>query len=90
MKGGGVRFGSLWFEKGDLVADTGLAVVLVHYDQWSCSPACTELEQVMLDWGAKLLGLQETFWNSSKRGGGQITVRFTSRVGFTLRDYAEI
>ncbi|KAH8079900.1 putative aromatic-L-amino-acid decarboxylase [Filobasidium floriforme] len=40
---------------------------------WSCSPACTELEQVMLDWAAKLLGLQEKFWNSSKQGGGQIT-----------------
>lgn len=42
--------------------------------QWSCSPACTELEQVTLDWAAKLLGLGETFWNSSKIGGGQITV----------------
>jgi hypothetical protein len=28
----------------------------------------------MLDWAAKLLGLQEKFWNSSKQGGGQITV----------------
>lgn len=27
----------------------------------------------MLDWAAKLLGLQEKFWNSSKQGGGQIT-----------------
>lgn len=32
----------------------------------------------MLDWAAKLLGLQEKFWNSSKQGGGQITVSIRS------------
>ena len=25
--------------------------------QWIASPACTELEQVVMDWGAKLFGL---------------------------------
>ena len=45
-----------------------------RFTQWICSPACTELEQVMLDWMSKLLGLSETFWMSSKMGGGIILV----------------
>ena len=42
--------------------------------QWICSPACTELEQVVLDWCAKLFGLSEDFYISSKKGGGVIIV----------------
>ncbi|KAI0076732.1 hypothetical protein K474DRAFT_1201695 [Panus rudis PR-1116 ss-1] len=39
---------------------------------WASSPACTELEAVMMDWAAKMFGLQENFLNSSGIGGGVI------------------
>ena len=38
------------------------------------SPACTELEVVMMDWLAKLLKLPEQFMSGGK-GGGVIQVR---------------
>ncbi|KAL0956239.1 hypothetical protein HGRIS_002393 [Hohenbuehelia grisea] len=43
--------------------------------QWSASPACTELEAVMMDWAAQLLGLSPEFYNTSGMGGGAIQVR---------------
>lgn len=39
---------------------------------WVTSPACTEIESVMLDWMAELLGLPERFRFSSAHGGGVI------------------
>ena len=40
---------------------------------WLCSPACTELEVVVLDWVAKATGLPGCFLSNSKtRGGGVI------------------
>ncbi|EIW80802.1 hypothetical protein CONPUDRAFT_144722 [Coniophora puteana RWD-64-598 SS2] len=39
---------------------------------WSASPACTELEAVVMDWAAKLLGLDAAFYNASEVGGGVI------------------
>ncbi len=42
--------------------------------QWICSPASTELEQVTIDWMAKLLGLSDCFLTCSKIGGGIILV----------------
>lgn len=39
---------------------------------WVTSPACTEVESVMLDWMAELLGLPESFRFSSGSGGGVI------------------
>ncbi|KIM79842.1 hypothetical protein PILCRDRAFT_10021 [Piloderma croceum F 1598] len=39
---------------------------------WLSSPACTELEAVMMDWAAQLLGLSSAFFNSSGIGGGVI------------------
>lgn len=39
---------------------------------WLASPACTELEQVVMDWGAKLFGLGDHFLCKSKVGGGVI------------------
>lgn len=39
---------------------------------WAVSPACTELEVLMMDWAAGLLGLHKDFFNSSKKGGGTI------------------
>ncbi|TXT08689.1 hypothetical protein VHUM_02817 [Vanrija humicola] len=40
---------------------------------WTCSPACTELEQVVLDWMVDVLGLDKIFLTSSGRGGGIIS-----------------
>ncbi|KAH0829225.1 pyridoxal phosphate-dependent transferase [Lanmaoa asiatica] len=39
---------------------------------WSVSPACTELEAVVMDWAAKMLGLDVAFYNASGVGGGVI------------------
>ncbi|KAG1794187.1 pyridoxal phosphate-dependent transferase [Suillus plorans] len=39
---------------------------------WSASPACTELEAVVMDWTAQLLGLDESFYNTTEVGGGVI------------------
>jgi aromatic-L-amino-acid decarboxylase len=52
---------------GDLVS-SGLGVQGML---WATSPACTELETVMLDWLAGLLDLPERF-RSTGRGGGVI------------------
>ncbi|KAF9453963.1 hypothetical protein P691DRAFT_526375 [Macrolepiota fuliginosa MF-IS2] len=41
---------------------------------WASSPACTELEVLMMDWAADLLGLHKDFFNSSGKGGGAIQV----------------
>jgi len=41
---------------------------------WICSPACTELEQVVLDWCAKMFGLSDEWLLSGKKGGGIIIV----------------
>jgi aromatic-L-amino-acid decarboxylase len=42
--------------------------------QWFASPACTELEAVVMDWAAKMFGLHGVFWNASEVGGGVIQV----------------
>lgn len=42
--------------------------------KWACSPACTELEAIVMDWSAKLLGLKEPFHNEGGLGGGVIQV----------------
>jgi aromatic-L-amino-acid decarboxylase len=39
---------------------------------WITSPACTELETLMLDWMVELLGLPDTFRSTSEQGGGVI------------------
>jgi len=36
------------------------------------SPACTELEVVMMDWLAKMIGLPEIFLASAGQGGGGV------------------
>jgi hypothetical protein len=40
------------------------------------SPACTELETIVMDWLAKMIGLPDVFLHSSKdsKGGGVIQV----------------
>ena len=39
---------------------------------WVTSPACTEIETLMLDWMQELLGLPERFRSTSEHGGGVI------------------
>eukprot|EP00002_Diphylleia_rotans_P004276 TRINITY_DN1308_c0_g1_i1.p1 TRINITY_DN1308_c0_g1~~TRINITY_DN1308_c0_g1_i1.p1 ORF type:complete len:314 (-),score=64.83 TRINITY_DN1308_c0_g1_i1:143-1084(-) len=39
---------------------------------WTTSPACTEMETVMLDWLARMLNLPEEFMSETKVGGGVI------------------
>ncbi len=39
---------------------------------WVTSPACTEVETLMLDWMQELLGLPESFRSTSDTGGGVI------------------
>lgn len=44
---------------------------------WAASPACTELEIIMLDWVGKMIGLPEQFLcfsNHNSKGGGVIQV----------------
>jgi hypothetical protein len=42
--------------------------------KYICSPACTELETVVTDWGAKLFALSPDFYNTSQLGGGVLQV----------------
>ncbi|KAI0031280.1 pyridoxal phosphate-dependent transferase [Vararia minispora EC-137] len=39
---------------------------------WLASPACTELESVVMDWAAKMFGLDPIFYNEGEIGGGVI------------------
>lgn len=39
---------------------------------WLCSPACTELETVVLDWVARMLDLPPVFHSDSPTGGGGV------------------
>jgi len=39
---------------------------------WLCSPACTELETIVLDWLAKALSLPAAFLSGSPSGGGGV------------------
>ncbi|XP_071537873.1 aromatic-L-amino-acid decarboxylase isoform X2 [Panulirus ornatus] len=55
---------------GDMLAD---AINCIGFT-WASSPACTELETVVMDWLGKMVGLPEHFLHSSKDspGGGVI------------------
>ncbi len=53
---------------GELLS-AGLAVQGMS---WSTSPACTEVETLMLDWMRELLDLPERFHSKSETGGGVI------------------
>ena len=39
---------------------------------WLCSPACTELETIVVDWMAKAMGLPDCFLSKSANGGGGV------------------
>ena len=49
---------------------------VLTYFQWICSPACTELEVIVMDWAAQLFGLDKAFLNSSTSGGGCLQVHY--------------
>ncbi|CAL5865863.1 uncharacterized protein PFLUO_LOCUS69 [Penicillium psychrofluorescens] len=39
---------------------------------WLCSPACTEMETIVMDWVAKALGLPGCFLSTSENNGGGV------------------
>ncbi|KAE8151419.1 pyridoxal phosphate-dependent transferase [Aspergillus avenaceus] len=48
---------------------------------WLCSPACTELETIVMDWVAQALGLPECFMSHSEnRGGGVLQVSASDTI----------
>lgn len=51
---------------------------------WLCSPACTELETIVMDWVAKALGLPECFLSTSPNGGGGIIQGSASEAVATM------
>ncbi len=51
---------------------------------WLCSPACTELETVVLDWLAKAFALPEAFLSNSKSGGGGVIQGSASEAVVTV------
>lgn len=56
---------------------------------WAASPACTELETVMMDWLGKMLELPEAFLAGiAGEGGGVIQVRRGKREGRLLGVWA--
>lgn len=69
---------------GDMLAD-GLNCLGFT---WASSPAVTELEVIVMDWLAKMLGLPQCFLHSNETGGGgviQVLPKFmfkTCSIGF--------
>jgi aromatic-L-amino-acid decarboxylase len=55
-----------------ILAELLTAGIGVQGMSWVTSPACTELETLMLDWMIELLGLPSTFHSTSEHGGGVI------------------
>ena len=51
---------------------------------WLCSPACTELETVVLDWLAKAFSLPEAFLSNSAGGGGGVIQGSASEAVVTV------
>jgi aromatic-L-amino-acid/L-tryptophan decarboxylase len=51
---------------------------------WICSPACTELETVVMDWVAKALGLPQCFLSTSDNGGGGVIQGTASESAATM------
>lgn len=53
---------------GDMLSD---ALAVIGFS-WVASPACTELETVVMDWLAQLIGLPPSFCSSAGKGGGGV------------------
>ncbi|XP_053378722.1 aromatic-L-amino-acid decarboxylase-like [Mercenaria mercenaria] len=65
---------------GDMLSD---AIGCVGFS-WAASPACTELEIVVLDWIGKLIKLPSAFLHEGGRGGGVIQGSASECVLVTL------
>ena len=63
-----------------LVADILIDGIGCNGFSWISSPACTELEMVMMDWLGKLLKLPEHFLFSSNGSGGGVIQSTTSEA----------
>lgn len=59
---------SVFFAVGEIIS-SGFGVVGFS---WICSPACTELEVVVMDWLGKFLNLPDAFLNCSEGPGGGV------------------
>jgi aromatic-L-amino-acid decarboxylase len=55
-----------------ILGDLATAGLGVQGMSWVTSPACTEVETMMMDWMQELLGLPEHFRSTSATGGGVI------------------
>lgn len=51
---------------------------------WLCSPACTELETIVMDWVVRATGLPECFLSTSKNGGGGVIQNSASDAVATM------
>jgi aromatic-L-amino-acid decarboxylase len=51
---------------------------------WICSPACTELETIIMDWVAKALALPECFLSTSANGGAGVIQGTASEAVATM------
>ncbi|KIJ40179.1 hypothetical protein M422DRAFT_49314 [Sphaerobolus stellatus SS14] len=51
---------------------------------WHCSPVSTELEEIVMDWSCKLLGLSDAFLNTSETGGGVLGTTACDSVLVTM------
>ncbi|KAI9331792.1 pyridoxal phosphate-dependent transferase [Zopfochytrium polystomum] len=71
--------------KEGILADMLAASVSNPGFNWSCSPSVTELEILMMDWVARMLGLADPFWSTGPSGkGGGIILGSASEVAVTV------
>ncbi|OAF69878.1 Histidine decarboxylase, partial [Intoshia linei] len=59
---------------GDMLADAINAIGFT----WASCPACTELEAIVMDWLAKMIGLPEIFLNSNDKSNGGGCIQTTA------------
>lgn len=59
---------------GDMLAD---AVGCLGFT-WASSPACTELESIVMDWLAKMIGLPDDFLHSNRKSSGGGVIQTTA------------
>ncbi|XP_030241714.1 3,4-dihydroxyphenylacetaldehyde synthase 2 isoform X1 [Drosophila navojoa] len=57
---------------GSIIGELLIAGIGVLGFSWICSPACTELEVVVMDWLAKFLNLPEHFLHENEGPGGGV------------------
>ena len=59
-------------------------ILLIILSFQAASPACTELETIVLDWFGKMIGLPQDFlaYGKNSKGGGVIQVRLFAGLHF--------